>query len=155
MSQESQDSSDNLAAWVLTKDGILRSNQETGDLLHLDPENHGAGDVPVGTNQPVVIQFASFADGRGFSLARRLRETHGASLRLIADGHLVPDQARHAFQSGFDAILISDNALTRHGKQAWDAALQRAVGTLYLGEASGGGIWTRRLGDETAQQAGA
>lgn len=136
--------------WMYDAAGTLARAGDLGVTLDIDPHAE-ASDVPDGTNQSVTIAFGSFADGRGFSLARRLREKHGPDLRLLAKGHVLPDQARHAFQSGFDAVLISDNALERYGKDAWDAALQNAVGTLYVGEATGGGIWARRH----AEQAGA
>lgn len=134
--------------WTYDATGTLAPANDLGPTLDIDPQAD-APDVPEGTNLSVTISFASFADGRGFSLARRLRAKHGPDLRLIATGHVLPDQARHAFQSGFDAVLISDNALERYGKDAWDAALQNAVGTLYVGEASGGGIWARRHADQT------
>ncbi|MGD1887870.1 MAG: DUF934 domain-containing protein [Cohaesibacteraceae bacterium] len=134
--------------WVLEKSGEVKPGSSLPGALHLDPDTHGPGDVPLGINRPVLITFDSFANGRGFSLARQLRERHGPSLRIVAQGHLLPDQARHAFQSGFDEILISDNALNAYGAHAWDTALQTAVGALYLGEVSGGGIWNRRHGHE-------
>lgn len=138
--------------WIFHASGTLERIDEAPATITLDPEAADNDTVPAGTNQPVAITFKSFADGRGFSLARRLRETHRAGLTLIAIGHVLPDQARHAFQSGFDQILISDNDFARYGRQAWDAALQNAVGTLYLGEASGDGIWARR---HSTEQAGA
>jgi uncharacterized protein (DUF934 family) len=130
--------------WTLHADGTLERINRAPANITLDPEVAHNDAVPTGTNRPVAIKFKSFADGRGFSLARRLRETHGSDLTLIATGHILPDQARHAFQSGFDQILISNKEMERFGRQAWDAALQNAVATLYLGEASGGGIWARR-----------
>lgn len=138
--------------WTLHASGTLERSDAAPDAITLDPEAADNDAVPIGTNQPVAIAFQSFADGRGFSLARRLRETHGPAVTLIATGHVLPDQARHAFQSGFDQVLISDKDMSRYGRQAWDAALQNAVGTLYLGEASGDGIWARR---HSTQQAGA
>lgn len=138
--------------WILHASGTLERIEDAPQTITLDPEVADNDAVPVGTNQPVAITFKSFADGRGFSLARRLREAHGSDLPIIATGHVLPDQARHAFQSGFDQVLISDKEMERFGRQAWDAALQNAVGTLYLGETSGGGIWARR---HSTEQAGA
>lgn len=137
--------------WIYDTSGTLAPAGDLGPTIELDPQAENP-DVPRGTNQSVTIAFESFADGRGFSLARRLREAHGPDLRLLAKGHVLPDQARHALQSGFDAVLISDNALERYGKEAWDAALQTAVSTLYVGETSGGGIWARRHADRPAHQ---
>lgn len=139
--------------WIFHASGTLERIEDVPVTITLDPEAADNDAVPAGTNQPVAINFKSFADGRGFSLARRLRKKHGAGLTLIAIGHVLPDQARHAFQSGFDQILISDNEFARYGRQAWDAALQNAVGTLYLGEASGDGIWARRHSTEQVGKA--
>jgi uncharacterized protein (DUF934 family) len=138
--------------WILHASGTLERIEDAPQTITLDPEVADNDAVPAGTNQPVAITFKSFADGRGFSLARRLREAHGSDLKVVATGHVLPDQARHAFQSGFDQVLISDKEMERFGRQAWDAALQNAVGTLYLGETSGGGIWARR---HSTEQAGA
>lgn len=135
--------------WMYDATGTLAPAGDLGETLDIDPALE-IPIVPEGINQSVTIAFASFADGRGFSLARRLREKHGADLRLLARGHVLPDQARHAFQSGFDAVLISDKDLERYGREVWDAALKNAVSTLYVGETSGGGIWARRHADQTA-----
>src|SRR5579872_7524737 len=43
----------------------------------------------------IAIEFPKFRDGRGFSLARALREQHGFDGEIRAIGHLLPDQ--HAF----------------------------------------------------------
>ena len=56
--------------------------------------------------EEVHIPFASSADGRGFSLARRLRD-FGYQGRVFAIGALVCDQYRHARQSGFDGVLLT------------------------------------------------
>ncbi|AQR61460.1 phosphoadenosine phosphosulfate reductase [Brevundimonas sp. LM2] len=53
--------------------------------------------------ETLVLEFAAFRDGRGFSLASILRE-RGWTGRLVAAGHVLPDQARHLKRSGFDAV---------------------------------------------------
>ncbi len=52
----------------------------------------------------VDIRFASFKDGRGFSLATQLRTRLGYGGRLRAIGDLIPDQAQFLKRVGFDAI---------------------------------------------------
>lgn len=66
----------------------------------------------------IRIAFPGFADGRGFSLARRLRDL-GYRGRLRAAGWLLPDQQGHACACGFDEIEIDAAALARHGPEAW------------------------------------
>lgn len=53
--------------------------------------------------ETLVLEFGAFRDGRGFSLGTILRE-RGWAGRLVAAGHLLPDQARHLMRSGFDAV---------------------------------------------------
>ena len=52
----------------------------------------------------VDIRFASFKDGRGFSLAALLRERAGFTGKLRAVGDLIPDQAVHLKRVGFDDV---------------------------------------------------
>jgi len=57
-------------------------------------------------------------DGRGFSLARRLRQLgYQGILRL--EGHVVVDHYRHAIQSGFDQIAISSELTKRIPESHW------------------------------------
>ena len=95
----------------------------------------------------VTVRFAATQDGRGFSTARLLR-ANGYGGTLVASGPLEPDQARHAFQCGFDAVVIEDATLDRHGRAAWEGALTTSVTDLYVqGEGSRLGassIWERR-----------
>ncbi|MAZ16987.1 MAG: oxidoreductase [Ahrensia sp.] len=66
----------------------------------------------------IVIDFPSFADGRGFSLAKRLRE---ASYRgtLRATGHVIADQYRNARRVGFDEVEISEDLAARQPERQW------------------------------------
>lgn len=57
----------------------------------------------------LVLEFAAFRDGRGFSLAAALR-ADGYRGRLVAAGRLIPDQARHLARSGFDAVVLPEGA---------------------------------------------
>lgn len=97
----------------------------------------------------LVVRFAGYADGRGFSTARRLRAL-GFAGRLVAEGPLAPDQARHAFQCGFDAVRVADDAVSRHGEAAWRRALTVSPGALYVADptsrAGETSLWHRRHG---------
>lgn len=70
----------------------------------------------------ISIAFPSFADGRGFSLARLLRRA-GYSGELRASGRLVVDQYAHAIGCGFDTIEIPDDLADRQSEDQWRAAL--------------------------------
>lgn len=66
----------------------------------------------------VRIDFPSFADGRGFTLARRLR-LMGFSGRLRAHGHVLADQYAMARRAGFDEVEISEELATRQPQDQW------------------------------------
>jgi phosphoadenosine phosphosulfate reductase len=61
------------------------------------------------TAEVIILEFDAFRDGRGFSLASVLRE-RGFTGQLIADGRLIPDQARHLRRTGFDGVVVGANA---------------------------------------------
>jgi ferredoxin--NADP+ reductase len=66
----------------------------------------------------ITIAFGNFADGRGFSLARRLRNA-GYKGHLRASGHIIPDQFRYALDCGFDDVEISDEQAQRQSEADW------------------------------------
>ena len=131
--------------WLLESDGTLRRGAAEG----MEADGAEVGFAPDHFNAPVAIRFGATQDGRGFSLARRLR-LKGHRGRLVAVGPLEPDQARHAFQCGFDAVGIEDDTLARHGRAAWEGTLTTSVTTPYLADPSSRlaapGIWARRHG---------
>jgi uncharacterized protein (DUF934 family) len=51
-----------------------------------------------------LIHFPAFGDGRGFSLAVRLRKDFGFKGEIRAVGHTLPDQALFLLRAGFDII---------------------------------------------------
>lgn len=70
------------------------------------------------TNATIRIAFASFADGRGFTLARRLRQM-GFAGHLRASGHVLADQYAMARRSGFDDVEIDRALATRQPEDQW------------------------------------
>lgn len=67
----------------------------------------------------IRIPFPSSADGRGYSIASRLRDL-GYTGRLRAEGHVIADQYRKARGSGFDEVEISDELAARQPEPQWD-----------------------------------
>ena len=135
--------------WLLERDGTLREDQ--APAMEIAGEGGEGGDAPADPNpdpnMALAIRFAATQDGRGFSTARRLRH-RGHRGRLVAIGPLEPDQARHAFQCGFDAVGVDDATLERHGRAAWENALHTSVTTPYLADPTdrlgAPGIWSLR-----------
>ena len=70
----------------------------------------------------ITIDFPNFADGRGFSLAHEVRQTHGFKGELWASGALIPDQYVFARSCGFDAVIVSDERFARQGEEGWAEA---------------------------------
>ncbi|MGL5010775.1 MAG: DUF934 domain-containing protein [Paracoccaceae bacterium] len=66
----------------------------------------------------IRIAFPAFNDGRGFTLARRLR-VMGDTGRLRAHGHVIADQYTMARRSGFDEVEISEDLATRQPAAQW------------------------------------
>ena len=66
----------------------------------------------------IRVDFPSFADGRGFTIARQLR-LMGYDGVLRARGHVIADQYAMARRSGFDEVEISDDLATRQPEDQW------------------------------------
>jgi uncharacterized protein (DUF934 family) len=66
----------------------------------------------------VRVDFPSFADGRGFTIARQLRLA-GYTGRLRAKGHVISDQYAMARRCGFDEVEISDELAARQPEGEW------------------------------------
>lgn len=64
------------------------------------------------------VGFPSFADGRGLTLARRLRLL-GFTGHLRAQGHVLADQYAMVRRAGFDAVEIDDDLAARQPEDQW------------------------------------
>ena len=89
-------------ARTLTDDQLASGG---GDMLVLNAgDNWKDVEADVSNAVQIDIQFDSFKDGRGFTLASQLRERLGYAGRLRATGDLIPDQAGFLKRVGFDAV---------------------------------------------------
>ncbi|WP_227370655.1 DUF934 domain-containing protein [Halomonas sp. M20] len=61
-------------------------------------------DAPV-----IAIDFPAFTDGRGYTLARLLRERHGYEGEIRAIGDVLIDQLYYMSRCGFDALALRDD----------------------------------------------
>ncbi|MFD2739821.1 DUF934 domain-containing protein [Sulfitobacter aestuarii] len=66
----------------------------------------------------IRVDFPSSADGRGFSIARVLRQ-RGFTGRLRAKGHVLSDQYAMARRSGFDEVEIDAALAERQPEEQW------------------------------------
>jgi uncharacterized protein (DUF934 family) len=82
---------------------------EKGEVIRLEP-----GDEPVaiverlGRAARVEVNFPKFGDGRGYSIARLLRERHGYRGELRAVGHITRDLLCFLESCGFDAFELRE-----------------------------------------------
>ena len=66
----------------------------------------------------IRVDFPSFADGRGFTIAAQLRRM-GFMGRLRARGQIISDQYAMARRAGFDEVEIGDALATRQPEPEW------------------------------------
>jgi uncharacterized protein (DUF934 family) len=116
---------------VLVTDTGFGPDDWTGGFTSLDEAGPDATSLdlgsdysPKGLEQPlpalqmIRVDFPSFADGRGFTIARRLRLL-GYRGRLRARGHVLADQYAMARRSGFDEVEIDDALAIRQDEAQW------------------------------------
>ena len=77
----------------------------------------------------ISVLFPKSADGRGFSIATRLRRL-GFDGELRATGHLIADQYALARSCGFDTVEISEAQAARQPEAHWLEA-ERAMSLAY------------------------
>ena len=90
-------------------------------VLRLEPQD----DLSVVTERIVSaarieVNFPKFGDGRGFSIARLLRERHGYKGELRAVGEVARDHLYYMEQCGFDAFLLRDGEDVEEALAAFD-----------------------------------
>ncbi|MBO9477746.1 DUF934 domain-containing protein [Shimia sp. R11_0] len=105
--------------WTL---GFSPLDDAANDVAALDvPSDTDPADVidRLSGVQMVRVDFPSFADGRGFTIARQLRLA-GFTGRLRAKGHVISDQYAMARRCGFDEIEISDELAQRQPESEWN-----------------------------------
>ncbi len=69
----------------------------------------------------VAVNFPTFRDGRGFTLARSLREHLAFSGEIRATGNILPDQYAFLLRCGITTVEIKDGA----DPAAWQNAADR------------------------------
>ncbi len=89
----------------------------------------------------IAIDFPKFRDGRGFTIARNLRERHNFQGEIRAVGHLIADQYALLLRTGFSSVEISETAKPA----VWLAAAERYKVAYQPGlTAEHGSNWLRR-----------
>ena len=68
----------------------------------------------------IAVRFAGFADGRGYTLARLLRERYAYRGELRAIGDVLRDQLYYLSRCGFDAFALRADQNTLQALSAFD-----------------------------------
>ena len=68
----------------------------------------------------IAIEFPRFADGRGYSIARLLRERHGYSGELRAVGDVLRDQLFYMARCGIDSFELRADKDAEDALQAFE-----------------------------------
>ncbi|HEY1608758.1 MAG TPA: DUF934 domain-containing protein [Paraburkholderia sp.] len=96
-----------LALWQASRDALVaaKSRDELG--VWLEPDSEPA-DLANDFERIALIgvDFPVFRDGRGYSIARLLRERYGYKGELRAIGDVLRDQLRFYERCGFDAYAL-------------------------------------------------
>lgn len=102
---------------ALERDGVYLGAQVPNDS---DPQDV----VPYFNRLGMIsVDFPSFADGRGFSIAASLRDL-GFSGRLRAEGPVIADQFGYLLACGFDEVNMPEDVAIRQPADQWLAQLE-------------------------------
>jgi uncharacterized protein (DUF934 family) len=122
-----------LALWQSSRDALLVRHGKLGVWLGGDDD---PADIASDLDRfdVIAVRFVSFTDGRGYSIARLLRERHGWRGELRAIGDIQRDQVFYLARCGFDALALRegedvDTALAgfRDFSDAYQTAIDRPV----------------------------
>ncbi|MDX1693030.1 MAG: DUF934 domain-containing protein [Ketobacteraceae bacterium] len=97
-----------LETWQTKKDELIRHDGRIGLLLNGDAELDDFVD-DLDQFDLIAVNFPKFADGRGYSLARLIRERAGYTGELRAVGDVLRDQLFYLHRCGFNAFVIRED----------------------------------------------
>ncbi len=110
-----------LTLWQSSRDALAatRSAAELGVWLAPDSE---PADIAGDFDQValIAIDFPKFLDGRGYSIARLLRERYGYKGELRAIGDVLRDQLTFMYRCGFDSYAVRADKDIRDALNAFD-----------------------------------
>lgn len=89
----------------------------------------------------IAIDFPAFTDGRGYTLARLLRQRHGYTGEIRAIGDVLVDQLYYMTRCGFDALALREDQHLEDALRALGAFSVSYQPAVDVGEA----LFERRL----------
>jgi uncharacterized protein (DUF934 family) len=111
---------DDWTAPVLPLATLLEGGAPEGPLAVDFPNDRDPAELGpwLGRLALIRVGFPAMGDGRGFSIARRLRAM-GYAGRLRAAGPIVADQYRAARRVGYDEVELPDEVAARQPEAQW------------------------------------
>ncbi|MCB2124097.1 MAG: DUF934 domain-containing protein [Rhodobacteraceae bacterium] len=105
---------------VIVRDDGFHAEDFEGSAVIEIASNTGIDALPASFEgvEMIAVGFPAFSDGRGFTLARHLRN-RGFGGRLRAKGHVIADQYAMARRAGFDEVEIPDDLAARQPQEQW------------------------------------
>lgn len=105
---------------VIVRDDGFHAEDFEGSAVIEIASNTGIDALPASFEgvEMIAVGFPAFSDGRGFTLARHLRN-RGFGGRLRAKGHVIADQYAMARRVGFDEVEIPDDLAARQPQEQW------------------------------------
>jgi uncharacterized protein (DUF934 family) len=95
-----------LAVWKASRDALIARGRVGVWLAGNDEPADIAEDLA--HVSLIAVRFPSFTDGRGYSIARILRERYGWRGELRAIGDIQRDQVFYLTRCGFDALALRE-----------------------------------------------
>lgn len=93
-----------LALWQANKE-----DAELAPLLASDTELNAELAKALVTAPAIAVDFPAFTDGRGYTIARLLRERYGFTGEIRAVGDVLVDQLDYMRRCGFSAMALRDD----------------------------------------------
>jgi len=94
--------------WLARREELLGNDEAFGIWLDSDAQPGAIVDA-LASVALVAVNFPVFSDGRGYSIARLLREKYGYRGELRAIGDVLRDQLFLMWRCGFDSFRIRDD----------------------------------------------
>ena len=137
-----------LAEWRSTREAATEGGNQLL-AVRVEPGENIESLVPdLAKLSLIALPFPKFADGRSFSKARMLRDTHGFTGEIRAVGDVLWDQLQLMARCGFDAFEITHEptlkALRAGKKPVMTGFYQPGEGTETREGAPAARAWARR-----------
>lgn len=109
------------ALWQAGREALTASRSAAEIAVWLEPDSEPA-DIVADFDRIalIAVDFPVFRDGRGFSIARLLRERYGYKGEIRAIGDVLRDQLRFMFRCGFDAYAVRADKDLHDALKAFD-----------------------------------